>query len=214
VLAALVDVDGTVLQGPSSERLFVGYLLRTRQLGPRQLAAAMAFYALWWPRYGRQVSKKNKAYLAGLPVSEVEETAAEFVQRLLLSRLRPSMLARIASHRQAKQPVAFLTGTPDFIARPLAAALGVAELSATRCAQNNDMFIGCPPTVHPFGVDKLPAAGALCASLGVSLEQCVAYADSYFDLPLLERVGLPVAVQPDRRLRLHAVRRGWTILER
>jgi HAD superfamily phosphoserine phosphatase-like hydrolase len=214
VLAALVDVDGTVLEGPSSERLFVSYLLRTRQLGPRQLAAAMAFYALWWPWYGRQVSKKNKAYLAGLPVSEVEKTAAEFVQRHLMSRLRPSMLARIASHRQAKQPVAFLTGTPDFIARPLAAELGVVELSATRCAQSNEVFMGCPPTVHPFGEEKLPAARALCAALGVHLEECVAYADSFFDLPLLERVGLPVAVQPDRRLRLQAVRRNWEILDR
>jgi HAD superfamily hydrolase (TIGR01490 family) len=209
----LMDVDGTLLEGPSSERRFVRYLIQARYLGAQQVASALAFYALWWSKYGTQVGKKNKAYLAGLDVGPIEEMAAKFVHQDLSKRVRPSMLERIRKHQWAGQPVALLTGTPDFIARPLAAQLGVAALSATQCAQQDEVFIGCPPLVHPFGDGKLQSALALCAELKVPLEECVAYADSYYDLPLLHRVGIPVAVHPDRRLRQMALREGWGIVE-
>jgi HAD superfamily hydrolase (TIGR01490 family) len=214
VTAALVDVDGTLIRGPSSERLFLSYMLREHRLRARQVAAGVAFYVLWWRRYGKHVAKKNKGYLAGLEVSEVEEAASLFVHRDLLGRLRPSVMDRIARHRKAGHPVALLTGTPDFIARPLAAEIGVTTFRATQCAQQDGTFVGCPPLTHPFGEEKLRAAQALCAELGVALGSCVAYANSYFDLPLLARVAEPVAVAPDRRLRREAVRRGWAVLER
>ena len=205
-------MDGTLLRGASSERLFIGHLLRTGRLGPRQVAAAMLFGLRHWREYGRQTSKKNKAYLAGLAVSEVQQVAEAFVRDRLVPHMRDALVERLMGHRRAGDWVALLTGTPDFIAIPLGQAVGAVAVRATRCATRNGVFLSAPPLEHPFGQRKVRAAAALCAELGTPVSSCVAYADSAYDLPLLERVGRPVAVHPDQRLRQAATRRGWEVL--
>jgi phosphoserine phosphatase len=106
-----------------------------------------------------------------------------------------------------------LTGTPDFIARPLACCVGAQAFSATECALCDGRFSSEPPLVHPFGGVKLERAQRLCDRLGWRIEECVAYADSIHDMELLSRVWHPVAVKPDRRLRIVAQRQGWDIIE-
>lgn len=208
----LVDVDGTLVGAPSCERRFVGELFRRGILGPRQCAAAAWFAVLWAPRLGRHVLKKNKAYLAGLDVERVSSAAESFARNTIVPKLRPPVLARIAMHRARGDSVALLTGTPDFIARPLAAAIGVTHYTATRCATADGRFTAAPPVVHPFDRDKPMLARLLCESLGSRLEDAIAYADSAHDLPLLCAAGRAVAIAPDARLRAAAEREGWEIL--
>jgi HAD superfamily hydrolase (TIGR01490 family) len=208
----LLDVDGTLLHGPSSERLFFRHLVANGQCGWRQLAAAALFCLRWWPTYGRHVLKKNKAYLVGLEVRAVQQTAEAFVQQLLVTRIRPSILRRLEEHRRAGHPVALLTGTPEFIAAPLAARLHAQAYSAMRCSTRDGLFDGGPPTSHPFGAEKLQQAQTLCARLGWRLSDCYAYADSAHDIPLLRAAGHPIAVHPDRRLRRVAANEGWEIM--
>ena len=62
----LVDLDGTLLAGATSERRWVAHLLATRRLGPSQALHALSFVLRRWPVYGSRTFKKNKAYLAGL----------------------------------------------------------------------------------------------------------------------------------------------------
>src|SRR5699024_1673038 len=115
------------------------------------------------------------------------------------------------AHQRQGQPVALLTGTPDFIARPLAALLGVETVAATRCVTHGTRFCAAPPPLHPLGAGKLQQAARLCQDLGVALGETTAYADSIHDRPLLEHVGCPVAVAPDRLLLRLARERGWEI---
>ena len=209
----LVDVDGTLVAGPwSCERLFIAHLAQTGVLGTRQLAAALAFPARWAGAHGRHVFKKNKAYLAGLAPGHVARLGAGFVAETVRPRLRPVMRARIAQHRARGDRIALLTGTPDFIARPLAAAVGAQAWDATVPALEGGVYGAGPPLAHPFGADKLAAAAALCARLDETLQDATAYADSVYDLPLLRGVGRAVAVHPDRRLARAARRHGWEIL--
>lgn len=209
---ALVDVDGTLVDGPSCERRFIVELFRENLFGPRQWVAAAWFPVCWVPHFGRHVFKKNKAYLAGLRVERVDKVAEAFVRDAILPKLRPSMVARIATHRARGDGIALLTGTPDFLARPIAASMGIAHWSATRCAVTDGRFTDEPPPEHPFSGDKAAFADALCRRLGARLEEAVAYADSAHDLPLLRAVGRAVAVAPDARLRAAAEREGWEIL--
>lgn len=209
---ALVDVDGTLVDGPSCERRFIVDLFRKNLFGPRQWVAAAWFPLRWAPRFERHVFKKNKAYLVGLHVERVDAAAEAFVRAAVLPRLRPSMVARIAMHRARGDGIALLTGTPDFLARPIAASIGIAHWSATRCAVADGRFTDEPPLDHPFGGDKTEFARALCRRLGARLEDAVAYADSAHDLPLLRAAGRAVAVAPDARLRAAAEREGWEIL--
>lgn len=209
----LVDVDGTLIDGPSCERRFIGELFKRGIIGIRQCIAVAWFAVRWAPRHGRHVFKKNKAYLAGLEVERVASAAEMFARSTVVPKLRPSVLSRIATHRARGDQIALLTGTPDFLARPLAAAIGVAHWSATRCAITDGRFTVAPPAVHPFDRDKPVLARALCESLGSCLENAVTYADSAHDLPLLHAAGRAVAVAPDARLRAVAEREGWEVLE-
>lgn len=208
---ALVDLDGTLIRGSSEGVLFL-HLLRTRALGPHQVRAGLGFLLREAPRYGVDVIRKNKSYLSELPVSLVQAAARRVVEEVLLGRVRPCMRARLAEHARDRHVVVLLTGAPEFIAAPMAQALGIPHWVATECAQRDGHFVAGPPLRHPHGPEKARIAGALAARFGVSLEQCVAYADSGSDAALLERVGRPVPVYPDFRLARIARRRGWRVL--
>lgn len=207
----LVDVDGTLVDAPSCERLFVTELLKTGIIGPRQCAAALWFPVRWAPRYGRHVLKKNKAYLAGLTRDRVASAGETFARRAILPRLRQPLIDRIEAHRANGDTVALLTGTPDFLAEPIAQALGITHWSATRCTISGGRFTADPPLAHPFRSGKLVLANELCRRLGGRLDASIAYADSEHDVMLLRAVRRAVAVAPDAGLRAAAEREGWEI---
>ena len=107
----LVDVDGTLLGGPSTEFRFVVHLLARRRIGWKQAVQAAAFSLRWFSRFGRHVFKKNKAYLAGLAVSDVAAEAEIFVRETVAPRLRPEILDMITGHLTRGDTVVLLTGT-------------------------------------------------------------------------------------------------------
>ena len=208
----LFDVDGTLLEGGSEVR-FIRHLIARRRIGLKSLLRSCAFALSHAARYGRHVWKKNKAYLAGLGSAEVEQLAAAFVRERLAQALRPAVLERIAEHRGRGDRVILLTGTPDFIARPLAEAIGANGWIATCCAAQSGIFQAESPTSHPFAADKLRLAEAAAAECGLTLAQCTAYADSIHDRDLLQAVGRAVAVAPDNGLLALAKQAGWEIMQ-
>jgi phosphoserine phosphatase len=208
----LVDLDGTLIDAPSSERRFIAELTRKGVLGPAQWWAAGAFLLRYGARFGRDVTRKNKAYLAGLHCEKIEALGAEFVVRILIPALRAFMLERLQRHLSADDKVVLLTGAPDFLAAPLAQHLGLAACCATVCHRLGDRFTAQPPIRHPFAGDKRRLGEVLCAREGCALTDCTAYADACHDQPLLGAVGRPVAVTPDRGLAQAAVDRGWETL--
>ncbi len=209
---AFFDVDGTLLACVSSERLFIGHLFARRMLGPSQIGGAMAFFQRWGLDYGRHTFRKNKAYLRGLDVTAVTRLAESFVAAVLVPRLRPGVVQRLENHRRAGETIALLTGTPEHIAAPLARYLGAEMWRATPCAERDGTFLADPPLAHPFAEAKVLHAREMCAAAGADMAECTAYANSIHDLALLQSVGRPVAVHPDRRLARTARRRGWEVL--
>lgn len=211
--AAIFDVDGTMLAGRlSSEALFVRYLFRSGMIGPRQAAQAGLFALVNAPRYGQHVFRKNKAYLAGLALDDVAATARDFVKGELDPLIDRDLLDRMEEHRQAGEAILLLTGTPDFIAGPLAERVGADGWQGARYALLENRFVASPPIRHPLGREKVTAARDLCLRHGADLSGATAYADSIHDLPLLAQVARPVAVRPDRRLADAARSRGWEIM--
>lgn len=208
----LVDLDGTLLDHPSSERRFIRYLAGQGMLGPLQWLAAGLFFLRWTGRFGRAVGRKNKAYLAGLDQQRVAQAAEHFVEVEILPRLSPFMLARLRRHAVVGDTLVLLTGAPDFIAAPVARHIGAQLFCATQCLLREGRFTTSPPLRHPLGAEKLALALELAKDLNTELCRCIAYADSGEDIPLLRAVGRAVAVNPDRRLAREAGRRGWEIV--
>jgi len=210
--SVFVDLDGTLIDRPSAEARFLRQLFLGGQLGPRQLLSAAGYFVAYAGRFGRHTAQKNKAYLNGLAVESIAGLAGSFVRNELASGLRPFMLRRLDEHRQAGDRIVLLTGTPDFIAEPLARLLGTSEVIAARPFAARGRFGARPPLRHPFGAAKLEYAWAYCAALGARLADCTAYADAAQDLALLAAVGRAVAVTPDAALGAAARRQGWEVI--
>jgi len=209
----LIDVDGTLITMHSSERRFFAWLLHRGLFGPRQAFGYIAFLIRYGPRLGSRVWKKNKGYLAGLQWETVQQAAATFVEDDVLPTIRESLRMRMLKHAEAGDRMCLLTGTPDFIARPLAEAVGVPDVIATRCAVENGRFAVRPPLQHPYAEDKLRLAKQWAMSHGYEIGKAVAYGNAASDIPLLKAVGTPVAVAPDQRLRRTALDAGWEIVD-
>jgi HAD superfamily hydrolase (TIGR01490 family) len=201
-----VDVDGTLIAA-SSERRFFAHLVSSRLVGPRQIGAWLGYMARDFPN-----TRRNKAYLAGLTRADIAVAAERFVACSLESKLRAPLLHRIEWHKRNGETIVLLTGTLDEIARPLARRVGADTVVATICACTDDVYQASVPLVHPFAAAKLRLAADFARTAGVELADCAAYGDSKFDIPLLQAVGRPVAVEPDATLARTAQRAGWEII--
>jgi HAD superfamily hydrolase (TIGR01490 family) len=187
-------------------------LFASGQIGPKALIRSLLFAVRHWPRFGRHVWKKNKSYLAGMRCTEVERLAHAFVTERLVPLLRERLHERIACHRAAGDHVLLMTGSPEFLARPLAQAIAADSWIATSCAHEDGIYLASVPTCHPFGGEKLRLAQDAARRLGFSLAEGMAYADTGEDIELLAAVGDAVAVAPDRMLAKRARSEGWEII--
>ncbi|RMF98250.1 MAG: HAD-IB family hydrolase [Gammaproteobacteria bacterium] len=211
---AIFDIDGTLVSGASTERRFYLQLLRSGNQGPRQVLAAACFPLRWAPVYGSQVFKKNKAYLYRLRVAKVAALASAWVRRGLTAHWYEPCLQRLRWHRERGDRILLLSGTPQFIADQIARLVGADAAIGSLCARDDGRFRAAPPLRHPFGDEKLRLAEDWCREQGLELASAAAYGDSRHDLPLLTRVGRPVAVRPDAELQAAATEAGWEILGR
>ncbi len=208
---AIFDIDGTLVEG-STERRFWRYLARQGRQGPRQLLEYCWFWLRFRSVFGAETLKKNKAYLMGLAVAEVDALATQFVTTEILPRLYTPAVARLQQHLRRGDTVVLISGTLEPIARALAAALGVEHVRATVCRERDGIYLASPPKVHPFAAVKLALAAEFAACVGADLRQASAYGDSRHDLELLEAVGNPVAVRPDGPLLARARGNRWDII--
>lgn len=206
----IFDIDGTLVSGASSEVRLSRYLWRRGVLGPRQLLAFSCFPLRYFPRYGRHVMQKNKAWLTGHERAHIASQASCFVAEDLV--FNEPVLARLRAHQRAGDSVTLLSGTPQFLADAIGAALGVEHCIGAVCAIENGYFTSAPPRRHPYGPTKVDAAALLAEVTGLPLAEAVAYGDSVNDVPLFNAVGEAVAVAPGRRLRTQAAASGWEVL--
>jgi HAD superfamily hydrolase (TIGR01490 family) len=116
----------------------------------------------------------------------------------------------IELHRQERRRIYIVSSSPEEIVRPLARHFGVSGVIATRAAIVDGKYTG-ELEFYAYGAQKAEAIRQMAERVGVDLEGSYAYSDSMTDLPMLEAVGHPVAVNPDRELRKEAEVRGWDI---
>jgi phosphoserine phosphatase len=107
--------------------------------------------------------------------------------------------------------LALLSTTPCYVARPIARTLGLHAVGSTEFEVRHGLFTGAIAGPACFGRGKVSWAERLGAENGLDLQASWFYTDSYTDLPMLERVGNAIVVNPDPRLRRTARARGWSI---
>ncbi len=144
------------------------------------------------------------------PVSQIAEDVPELLSQLILAKSFPAGLRRVREHRALGHRTMLITGALDFAVeglRPLFDEIVAAKLTV----RPDGTYSGNMGIVPPTGETRAEILADYCASEGLRLEDSVAYADSTSDLPMLEAVGFPVAVNPETRLAAIARKRGWLV---
>jgi HAD superfamily hydrolase (TIGR01490 family) len=152
------------------------------------------------------------APLSRHPRSELDAWHREFLDTRIRPAISAAARALVAKHAAAGDLLAIVTATNSFVTGPIAREFGIPHLIATIPAQQDGRFTGQPRGTPAFREGKIERVDAWLESLGLWLggfEQSWFYSDSHNDLPLLEKVTHPVAVDADETLMQAAVQRGW-----
>ena len=145
----------------------------------------------------------------GAPVDQIDEDAAEMFSALILARSFPAAIRRVRAHRRLGHRTVLITGALEFVVRPLAPLFD--DIVAAELASDGGVYLGELTGVPPTGESRAQALFDYAAAHDLDLREAVAYADSTSDLPMLEAVGFPVAVNPETRLAALARKRGWLV---
>lgn len=213
--AGFFDVDGTlgstnVVQAYLNFRLYGSSLLQ-RWVRSTLLLPRVPFYAVLDTFSRERFCRVFYRSYAAVRQSELESWAAEAGQRYWRPRLYPEALRQLEQHRADGHRIVLVSGGIEPVLKPLAQMLDADALLAAQPEMKDSRLTGRLVDGPLSGTRKAEAVHRIGDSLGVDLATSYAYADSYADLELLECVGHPVAVNPDRRLRKLAERRGWPI---
>jgi HAD superfamily hydrolase (TIGR01490 family) len=144
----------------------------------------------------------------------------QYMNQVVHALIQPQAVDLVRQHQNAGDDTLIVTATNEFVTRPIAAAFGVEHLIAVDLERDTrpgseGWFTSTIRGIPSFREGKVARVEAWLAERDLRLDQvhCTFYSDSINDLPLLEKVNVPVATNPDERLREVAVARGWRILE-
>ena len=214
---ALFDLDNTLLALDSDYEW--GRFLVDRGVLDRE--AYESQNAAFYEQY--KAGKLDIHEFLGFALRPLAEHAPEDLDRwhadFMATRIRPAMgapaRALVRRHLEAGDLCAVVTATNSFVTAPIAREFGVPHLLATEPERSAGRFTGRVAGIPCFREGKIARVEAWLAAQGRRLQDFPAsafYSDSHNDLPLLERVSRPVAVDPDASLAAEAGRRGWPVI--
>ena len=211
---AIFDLDNTLIAG-DSDHSWGEFLVRKALVdGDTFRRANDQFYQDY-----QDGSLDIHAYLAFAlapltrhTLDELAQLHNEFMAAHIEPLILPKALALLQKHKDQGHQLLIITATNGFVTRPIAARLGVEEILASDPEIMNGRYTGKCIGTPCFQDGKVTRLQEWLSSSGESLEGSYFYSDSINDLPLLERVSHPVAVDPDSRLRAIAEARGWKIM--
>jgi HAD superfamily hydrolase (TIGR01490 family) len=212
--AAFFDLDKTIISRSSSLALSRP-MYRAGMVTRGQLVRG-AYAQLVYALVGADERKMDRLKEGMLQLTKGWDRAEveRLVQDVLIEILNPFVyqeaLDLMALHRSEGRAVFIVSSSPEEVVRPLAGHFGISGVLATRAKIENGRYTG-ELEFYCYGAAKADAIREMGQERGVDLEGSFAYSDSITDLPMLEAVGNPVAVNPDRELRREAEARGWDI---
>ncbi|MDJ0955115.1 MAG: HAD-IB family hydrolase [Acidimicrobiia bacterium] len=214
--AAFFDLDRTLIAG-SSAFVFGHAAWRSGMMPTRELLADAA-KAITFRFSGASDEKANAVRdrilhaIKGRSIDELMTLADDVIPRLL-DDVRKESQGFIDLHTEADRDTYMVTASPIEIVHSLSAELGMTGAIATVAETVDGIYTGGLSEPFCYGPAKADAIARVAEREGYDLELCYSYSDSVSDLPMLEIVGHPVAVNPDKGLEAVARARGWPIVE-
>lgn len=213
--AAFFDMDYTVLSG-SSGKLYLRYLVEQGEIAWRSLPSILLLIGLYtvglldFPHLIAKLIPRA----SGENEAEVWRTSQAWFDNMLKHYITDKARTRIAWHQSQGHHPVIVSASTIYAVQPVARILGLGDaFLATHLEVIEGFLTGRLNGPACYGQGKVALAQAYAEKHDIDISRSYFYSDSASDLPLLEAVGFPVAVNPERRLRRIAQERGWPIMQ-
>ena len=214
--AAFFDLDKTII-AKSSTLAFGRPLYKAGFLSRRALlkaGIAQIVYVMVGADHDQmeRVREQLLALTKGWDRVQIGDLVKETVDEIVAPLVYAEALAIIDEHHRAGRKVVIISSSPEEVVRPLAVYLGVSDVIASRSKLGPDGRYTGELEFYAYGPGKAEAILEMAEREGLRLEDSYAYSDSITDLPMLETVGHPVVVNPDKELEELATERDWLVM--
>lgn len=211
---AIFDLDNTLLNGDSDHAWGEFLIAQNLVNGKEHKQINDGFYENY-----REGNLNIDSYLkfvlqsiAGKTPDELAPLHQQFMQEIITPMLQKKALTLLEKHKSAGDYLLIITATNDFITTPIAHKLGVDDILASNAEIIAGRYTGQPTGTPCFQEGKVTRLKQWLKDHSFDLQQAYFYSDSFNDVPLLEVVGHPVAVDADEKLLMHAAKNHWDVI--
>ncbi len=210
---AFYDLDHTILDGNSATHL-VQESRKRGLMSERQYRHAVWLSILYKLDMGDPTRMINRmlTWLKGVEEADITALAQEIFDSRIKDTIRPEILETIEEHRAQKAKVVLLSSATTPICQPVSLYLELDEMICTRLESKNGILTGHTSGKLVYGPEKKVRLLAFCHENNYDPMTAWYYGDSHTDKYVMEAVGFPVAVSPDKKLLRIANRNNWPIL--
>ena len=215
-IGAFFDIDNTIMRGASIYHLARGLFAR-KILSATDLAN-FAIAQGKFLTYGSEnladmarITEQALSFVTGRTSEEVIGLSEEIYDEVMADKVWPGTVQLAHTHRAAGHQVWLVSAAPIELANIIATRLGLSGAIATVSEIENGVYTGRLKNPPMHGEQKAIAVAKLSSEHGLDLAHSFAYSDSSNDIPLLNSVGNPTAINPDSVLRSHAIEKGWPV---
>ena len=211
--SAFYDLDHTILDGNSATHL-VNEARRRGVMTESQYRHAVWLSILYKLNLGNPTKMINRmlSWLNGLQEASIMELSQEIFDQAIKETIRPEILETINEHRSRNGAVVLLSSATNPICKPVSQYMKLDDMICTMLESKQGILTGRTDGKLVYGQEKRDRMFAFCRQQGTDPEKAWYYGDSYTDRYVMEAVGNPVAVSPDKRLLKIARRRNWPVL--
>jgi len=213
--AAFFDLDKTIIA--KSSTLAFGRPFFQSGLINRRTVLRSAYAQFVFSLAGADADQMDRmrqfitAMCAGWDVAQIREIVSETLHEIIDPIVYDEAVELITRHKTEGRDVVIVSTSGEEVVAPIGAMVGADHIVATQMVVEDGKYTG-EIAQYRYGPAKAEAIRALAEHHGYDLAGCYAYSDSITDVPMLEAVGFPTAVNPDRALRKVALERDWPIL--
>jgi HAD superfamily hydrolase (TIGR01490 family) len=209
---AFFDIDDTILN-INSTKVIVHAARKRGMMSTSSFVKAVGQVLLYRLKLkdSLKIIHKMGSWITGIHVEEFNKMVEEINKTIIFGAIRPEIIEEIRNHKEHNAEIAILSSAVEAICFPLAEFLRIDHVLCSELEAVNGIFTGKPVGKFCFGDEKLVRLKEYCSSNNQSIHDAYYYADSIDDLPVLEYVGHPVCVAPDKKLTEVANSRGWIV---
>ena len=211
-IAAFFDFDGTVIYGYSATT-YLREQIKRGDVSPRQLVEltkTMTNFGMGNMGFSAMMTVASQ-YLRGISEEDYLEFAEKLYSKHIAKLIYPESRALIEAHLKKGHTVALVTAATPYQVMPAARDLGIEHVKCTNLEIVDGKFTGAVVKPTCYGMGKVDAAEQVAEQYGADIEESFFYSDSDEDIQLLEFVGKPRPLNPNKRLRRIASGRGWPV---